>query len=68
MLSYSPYDKEKNSHPRVMQLDHLFSLAKQHFKYTESYSPGVFSHSKLNHTEKHLEASDSGELILVCSN
>lgn len=68
MLSYSPYDKDKNSHPRVMELDNLLLLAKQHFKYTKSYSPGVFSHSKLNHTEKHLEASKSGELILVCSN
>ncbi|NOT83540.1 MAG: DNA methyltransferase [Methylococcaceae bacterium] len=68
MLSYSPYEKDNNAHPRVMQLDDLLSLAKQHFKNTKSYSPGVFLHSKLNHTEKHLKASDNGELILVCSN
>lgn len=68
MLSYSPYDKDKNAHPRVMQLDQLFSLAGQYFKYTKSYSPGIFSHSKLNHKEKHLEANNNGEIILVCRN
>lgn len=68
MLSYSPYDKDKKAHPRVMHLEHLFSIAAQHFKHIQSYSPGVFSHSKLNHLEKHLEASDNGEIILVCRN
>ncbi|MDM8523445.1 DNA adenine methylase [Desulfococcaceae bacterium HSG8] len=68
MLSYSPYNKSKNAHPRVMQIENLFSLAGRYFKYVESYSPGVFSHSKLNNTEKHLEANDNGELILVCRN
>jgi len=66
MLSYSPYDKAVKSHPRVMELEQLVSIAKKYFKYVNKHSPGVFVHSKLNHTEKHLEASNTSEIVLVC--
>lgn len=68
MLSYSPYDKNLKTHPRVMELEQLVLLAGKYFKYVKKHSPGVFVHSKLNHVEKHLEASNTGELILVCRN
>ncbi|MDT8387220.1 MAG: DNA adenine methylase [Thiogranum sp.] len=68
MLSYSPYDKEAKAHPRVMKLEQLLSLAEQYFSHVKSCSPGAFSHSKLNHSEKHLKASDNGEIVIVCRN
>jgi len=68
MLSYSPYDKEAKSHPRVMDLSQLLSVAGKYFSHVNTYSPGIFIHSKLNHSEKHLKASRNSEIILVCRN
>lgn len=68
MLSYSPYDKDAKAHPRVMELEQLLELAHKYFKQVKTHSPGVFIHSKLNHSEKHLAASKNSEIILVCRN
>ncbi len=68
MLSYSPYEQDAKAHPRVMKLEQLITLAKSYFDVVKACSPGAFSHSKLNHSEKHLEASNFGETILVCRN
>lgn len=68
MLSYSPYDKDTKAHPRVMELEQLLSLADKYFNHVKTHSPGIFIHSKLNHSEKHLKASDNSEIILVCRN
>jgi len=68
MLSYSPYDKNSKAHPRVMELDKLLLLARKYFNHVKTNSPGIFIHSKLNHSEKHLKASDNSEIILVCRN
>ena len=68
LLSYSPYDKSKGAHPRVVELEYLESLASRYFGSVEIRSPGKFSHSKLNKTELHLESSNASEVILVCRN
>lgn len=68
ILSYSPYDKDAKAHPRVMGLDQLLLLADKYFNSVKTHSPGVFIHSKLNHSEKHLNASNNSEIILVCRN
>lgn len=68
LLSYSPYDKEKGSHPRVVELEFLESLAARYFKTVEVKSPGNFSHSKLNRTDLHLESENVSEILLVCKN
>jgi len=68
VLSYSPYDETKKSHPRVVTMTQLIELAEKYYSYVEIVSPGNFVHSKLNHAAKHLEASVLAEVLIVCSN
>jgi adenine-specific DNA methylase len=68
VLSYSPYDRAKGAHPRVMTVDALISMAKSHFSHVEALSAGSFSHSKLNHTRLHLTSETDAELVIVMGN
>lgn len=68
LLSYSPYDETKKSHPRVVTMQQLISLAKEYFDNVTTVSAGSFKHNKLNSTEHFLEASDQAELLIVCAN
>ena len=68
ILSYSPYDKTKGSHPRVVELDFLEDLASKYFSHVETRSLGKFSHSKLNRTDLHLSVIEDSEILLVCRN
>lgn len=68
LLSYSPYDETKKSHPRVVTMQQLISLAKECFDNVETVSAGNFKHNKLNSTEHFLEASDEAELLIICTN
>ncbi|PHS76012.1 MAG: DNA methyltransferase [Porticoccus sp.] len=66
LLSYSPYEKDKGSHPRVVELEFLLDMASKHFNSVELRSMGKFSHSKLNRTDLHLKAGDTAEVLIVC--
>jgi adenine-specific DNA methylase len=66
ILSYSPFDETKKVHPRLLTMNQLLTLAKKHFANVEIVSPGKFSHSKLTHSEKHLESSQNAEVLIVC--
>lgn len=68
LLSYSPYDETKKTHPRVVTMQQLISLAKEHFANVDVISAGQFTHNKLNSTEHFLEASDEAEMLIVCTN
>ena len=68
MLSYSPYDDSKKSHPRVVTMQQLITMAQKYFDNVETVSAGSFKHNKLNSTEHFLEASDEAELLIVCTN
>lgn len=68
VLSYSPYDESKGSHPRVITLSQLISIANKYYLNVEVLSPGIFVHSKLTNSEKHLEASEFAEVLIVCQN
>lgn len=68
LLSYSPYDESKESHPRVVTISQLLSWANKYFDNVEIVSAGHFSHSKLNSTEHFLESSDEAEMLIVCTN
>jgi adenine-specific DNA methylase len=65
VLSYSPY-ANGDAHPRVMGVDQIETLAKEHFKSVEVISAGKFSHMKLNASRLHLDASSEAELIFLC--
>lgn len=51
LLSYSPYDESKKTHPRVVTMKQLVSWAEEYFAEVEVVSAGHFSHNKLNSTE-----------------
>jgi hypothetical protein len=68
LLSYSPYDETKKTHPRVVTMQQLISLAKEHFMNVDVISAGQFTHNKLNSTEHFLEASNEAEMLIVCTN
>lgn len=68
LLSYSPYDETKESHPRVVTIHQLMSWASEHFDHVETVSAGHFTHNKLNSTEHFLESSDEAEMLIVCTN
>ena len=66
VLSYSPYSSEKESHPRVMTVDAITELARVSFGSVEVSSIGGFTHSRLNKSELHKNASDEAELLFIC--
>lgn len=68
LLSYSPYDETKESHPRVVTISQLTSWASSYFDNVEIVSAGHFTHNKLNSTEHFLESSDEAEILVVCTN
>ena len=68
ILSYSPYDKSKGAHPRVVEIELLEEMAKNYFDIVEIRSIGKFAHSKLNRTDLHLDADDSAEVLIICRN
>ena len=68
LLSYSPYDETKGSHPRVVTISQLMSWAREYFNNVEVVSAGHFTHNKLNSTEHFLESSDEAEILIVCTN
>lgn len=67
VLSYSPYDKTKKTHPRVVTMEILLELARKYFDNVEIVSVGLFSHNKLNSTKNLLEASDNAEVLIICT-
>ena len=67
ILSYSPYDETKNSHPRVVTMNQLVTWAKEYFPKVELVSAGPFSHNKLNSKEHFLEASNESEMLIICT-
>jgi len=68
LLSYSPYDETKESHPRVVTISQLMAWASDYFINVEVVSAGHFTHNKLNSTEHFLESSDEAEILIVCTN
>lgn len=68
LLSYSPYDESKGSHPRVVTMQQLIEIAQRHFKNVEVVSAGYFTHNKFNSTEHFLAASNEAEVLIVCTN
>lgn len=67
MLSYSPYDTTKKTHPRVVTIEQLCIWAKKFFRAVEIVSAGRFSHNKLNSAAHQLEASDEAEQLIICT-
>lgn len=65
LVSYSPYDQSKRSHPRVVTIDQLVGIAEKYYREVEIVSAGAFHHNKLNSTLHKLEAEDEAEIMIV---
>ncbi len=63
LLSYSPFVKD--GHPRMMSIDAIAVLARQHYRAVEVVNAGL-THSKLNKSERHKDALRDGEVFLRC--
>lgn len=67
LLSYSPYDESRKTHPRVVTMRQLVSWAQEYFKEVDIVSAGKFAHNKLNSSAHRLEASEEAEMMIVCT-
>ncbi len=68
VLSYSPFEPSKAVTPRLQTMDQLLDMAKKYYKNVDVISPGTFTHSKLNSTDKNFEANHEAEMLIVCKN
>ncbi|MDH1509714.1 DNA adenine methylase [Pseudomonas mosselii] len=68
VLSYSPHVVREGEHPRVMTIEDLTALARNHFQEIYTVCPGEFKHNKLNSRENSFEQKPHGEILIVCKN
>ncbi len=66
VLSYSGYDPNMEARPRVMALDTVIGLAKQHFKDVRVEQLASLEHMKLNTTSLNKAAKGTTEVLLLC--
>jgi hypothetical protein len=66
VLSYSGYDPTMEARPRVMALDAVISLAKQHFEDVRVQQLASLEHTKLNRTSLNKAAKGTTEVLLLC--
>lgn len=64
LVSYSPYVRD--GHPRLMTVDAVAKVAAKHYSHVEITPARSFSHSKLNKSELHLDASMNAEVFIIC--
>ena len=68
VLSYSPFDASKAVTPRLQTIEQLVEKAKLYYSSVTIVSPGEFTHSKLNSSDKNFESNHEAELLIVCKN
>ena len=66
VLSYSGYDPITEARPRVMALNAVVALAKQHFKDIQLEQLASLEHMKLNTTSLNKAAKGTTEMLLLC--
>ena len=66
VLSYSPYDSDNRSRPRLMTISQLEDLAKRCFSRVVVHSAGRVAHSKLTSTDNTVSVSHNAESLFIC--
>lgn len=66
VLSYSPYESDNHSRPRLMTIKQIEELAKTYFRRVEIRRAGHISHSKLTSSEKTVGISYNAEVLFIC--
>lgn len=68
ILSYSPFDTNKENTPRMQTIDELMELAENFYESVEIITVIGFTHAKLNKTNNNFEIQKDAEVLLVCKN
>ena len=67
VLSYSPYQRETGGRPRLIAVDDLTLLARQHFSRVDCRSIAGIAHNKLNAAVRNVQVEHPAEILLVCT-
>lgn len=66
VISYSPYDKESGSTPRLMDISDIVKAAGQYYNNVSIKELDDIVHSKLNKKEKNYKIDCIAEVLIVC--
>lgn len=66
VLSYSPYQASAGNRPRLLTIEQLLKVAKQHFSEVEIVPVDGISHNKLNLTERNVSVQCPAEVLITC--
>ena len=66
VLSYSPYQVTAGNRPRLLTIDQLLEIARQHFNEVEILPVDGISHNKLNLTERNVTVQCPAEVLITC--
>jgi hypothetical protein len=66
VLSYSPYGEGSASRPRLMTVEDIVALAREHYADVDVASAGRLAHSKLNASRLNFDVVYDAELLITC--
>ena len=66
VLSYSPYETDSRSRPRLLTIDELLGIADEYFRQVEMLPIDGISHNKLNLTERNVNVNGHAEVLICC--
>nr|WP_255651455.1 DNA adenine methylase [Corallococcus sp. AS-1-12] len=66
VLSYSPYQKDEGARPRLMTVESIVALAREHFRDVDVQSVGRYAHNKFNQHQLNTRVFYDSEVLIVC--
>jgi hypothetical protein len=66
VVSYSPFDEARGARPRLMTVDGIVALAREHYRRVEVISAGDIAHNKLNTADRNVGMSYDAEVLVTC--
>lgn len=67
ILSYSPFEKDSQSTPRMVSIEEICDMANRYYKNVDLITLNNIVHNKFNSKEKNFNVSCPAEMIIVCS-
>jgi adenine-specific DNA methylase len=66
VLSYSPYEEGSGSRPRLLSVRSITDIGARYYSSVDVISPGRLTHSKLNHSDVNVDATEEAEVFIIC--
>ncbi len=66
ILSYSPFERESQSTPRMMPIDDICKIAKKYYSDIKIITVDNIVHNKFNLKEKNFKINCPAEILIVC--